>query len=75
MVLPAVKQQILDDLEQLSPELQQQAAERVRALVAIPRGASLSQLQAISGTLDKESADQMRRAIEDGCGHIDNDGW
>lgn len=67
-----IKQQILSDLDRLSPEQQRQAAELVRGLAApLPRGASVEDLLTIVGTLDDESARQMREAIEDGCEQVD----
>lgn len=75
MVLPAVKEQILEDLEQMSPGLQQEAAERVHDLVSMARGASAEDLRGLAGILDTESADEMRAAIEDGCRQIDADAW
>ena len=75
MVLPAVKERILDDLEQLSPEEQERAGEMVHRLVTGPRGTPIEELESISGILDPESAREMREAIEEGCGQIDWDEW
>ena len=76
MVLPAVRQQILDDLDQLSPELQKRAAEAVHRLASsLPPGASGRDLLRFAGTLDDESAREMREAIEQGCERVDLDAW
>jgi hypothetical protein len=56
VVLPAVKEQILADLERLSPEQQKQAAELVHGLVSPPRGTAGRDLLRFAGTLDDESA-------------------
>jgi len=57
MVLPAVKAQILSDLDQLSPEEQRRAAELVHQLVPPPpKGVSGRDLLRFAGTLDAESA-------------------
>jgi hypothetical protein len=76
MVTAAIKDQILGDLDRLSPEQQRQAAELVRALVSPPpKGASIEELMTLAGTLDDESARQMREAIEEGCERVDLDEW
>lgn len=72
MVNATITRQILSDLGRLSPEQQRQAAELVRGLASpLPRGASVEDLLTIAGTLDDESARQMREAIEDGCEQVD----
>ena len=76
MVLPAVKSQILEDLERLSPEGQQQAADLVHRLVTpTPAGTPGRELLPFVGILDAESAREMRAAIEEGCGRVDADEW
>ncbi len=76
MVLPAVKAQILSDLDQLSPEEQKQAAELVHRLVSPPpKGVPGHNLLRFAGILDPESAREMREAIEEGCERVDFDEW
>lgn len=76
MVMPAVKAQILNDLNQLSPPQQRRAAELVRALVStLPKGASIEDLLQVAGTLDDEAAHEMMEAIEDGCERVDVHEW
>ena len=75
MVLPAVKAQILSDLDQLSPEKQKRAAELVRQLVPPPKGVSGRDLLRFAGILDAESAREMEEAIEEGCERVDLDEW
>lgn len=76
MVLQAVRQQILSDLERLSPEQQQRAAELVHALIEpLPEGASIESLLALAGSLDDESAREMIEAIEQDCERTEADGW
>ena len=76
MVLPDVKDQILKDLDRLSPDQQKRAAELVSGLVSVlPQGASIEDLQKVAGTLDEESAREMMAAIEDGCERVDADEW
>lgn len=76
MVLPAIKEQILTDLNQLSPELQRRAADLVHDLVSpLPKGAPGHGLLRFAGILDEESAREMRDAIEQGCERVDLDAW
>jgi len=76
VVMPAIKEQILNDLDQLSPEQQKRAAELVHGLIS-PRlkGTPGRELLRFSGTLDDESARQMMEAIEEGCERVDLDEW
>lgn len=76
MVLPAIKEQILTDLDQLSPELQRRAADLIHGLISpLPKGASGRDLLRFAGTLDEESAREMREVIEQGCERVDLDAW
>ena len=76
MVLPAVKEQILNDRDRLSPELQRRAADLVHGLVSpLPKGTSGRELLRFAGTLDDESAREMNEAIEQGCERVDLDAW
>jgi hypothetical protein len=76
MVVPAIKEQILNDLDQLSPELQRRAADLVHRLVSpLPKGVSGRDLLRFAGTLDDESAREMTEAIEQGCERVDLDAW
>lgn len=76
MVLPEVKERILADLDRLSPEQQQRAAELVHGLMSpLPRGASVEDLLRVSGTLDEDSAREMIDAIEEGCERVDLNEW
>jgi hypothetical protein len=76
MVMAAVKAQILNDLDQLSPTLQTRAAELVRSLVpSLPKGASIEDLDQVAGILDDEAAREMMAAIEEGCERVDRYEW
>jgi hypothetical protein len=76
MVLPAIKERILTDLDRLSPEQQERAADLVHGLAsALPRGASVEDLLSVAGTLDPESAREMTAAVEAGCERVDLDEW
>ncbi len=76
MVLPAIKEQILNYLDRLSPEQQRRAAKLVHELTSpLPRGTAGKDLLRFSGTLDDASAREMLDAINEGCGRIDLDEW
>lgn len=65
MIDPDVRAEILRELDRLSPPLQQRALEVVRSLGASqPRGASVEDLLSLGGLLDKDSAREMREAVE-----------
>ena len=76
MVVPAVKEKVLRDLDKLSPDLQERAADFVHSLVSTtPPGTPPSELRRHFGVLDAESADEILAAIEEGCGQVDLDEW
>lgn len=76
MIEPTIREQILKDLDRMSPELQRRALELVHGLVSpLPKGASIADLMELSGILDDESARQMREAIEEHCERIDPRDW
>jgi len=73
MVLPAVKEQILKDLDHLSPEEQKQAAKLVHELVSpLLKGTAGKDLLRFSGILDKESADEMMAVVEEAFEQVDS---
>ena len=72
----ALKAQLLNDWEELSPDQQVHAASMIRGLVSPRRfGATLDELSKIAGTLDDTSAREMLDAIEQGCERVDLDEW
>jgi hypothetical protein len=76
MVNPTVKDQILTDLEQLSPEKQARAAQLVHDLVSsTPKGVPGRMLLRFAGVLDPQSVREMTEAIEEGCERVDLDEW
>lgn len=76
MVEATVKEQILSDLERLSPEMQARAAQLVHGLVeAAPNGIPGRDLLRFAGAIDAESVREMEEAIEDGCERIDPEAW
>jgi hypothetical protein len=70
VIVPAIKKQILNDLDRLSPTQQQRAVDLVHGLVSpLPKGAPIEDLMTVVGILDDESARGMIEAIEEGCEH------
>src|SRR5258708_4633682 len=67
MVNPTIKEQILNDLDRLSPEEQTRAAEFVHSLASrTPQGIPGRDLRRFAGLLDQDSAREMIQAIEAG---------
>lgn len=78
MAQPSIKQQILDDLDRLTPALQRRAQELVHGLaisISRPEGTPGKELLRFAGILGGESARQMEQAIEEGCERVDLDAW
>lgn len=78
MAQPSIKQQILDDLDRLPPELQRRAQELVHGLAVStsrPEGTPGKELLRFAGIFNETTARQMERAIEEGCERIDLDAW
>ncbi len=74
MVVPAIKEQILQDLDELSPRQQERAAELVRDLASsLPKGVPGRDLLRFAGTIDEQSAREMTEAIEEGCERVELD--
>jgi hypothetical protein len=76
VIEPTIKEQILKDLDRLSLEQQRKAQQLVHGLVAPgSRGASIEDLIPLNGILDKESAREMKAAIEEHCERVDPSDW
>jgi len=76
VIEPTIKEQILKDLDRLSLEQQRKAQQLVHSLVAPgTRGASIEDLIPLNGILDRESAQEMREAIEEHCERVDPGEW
>jgi hypothetical protein len=73
--LPSIAESVLHELEQLSARDQQRALEFVRGVSRRPQGTPIHKLIDLAGTLDDQSAAEMRQAIEEGCEQIDAEEW
>jgi hypothetical protein len=73
---PSLEQEILDHLRKLEPEQQARVLTFVRTLSGtLPKGVPGRELLRFAGVIDKEDADAMRKAIEEGCERIDANEW
>ncbi len=78
MIEATVQEKILEDLGRLSTELQLRALELVHSLVVasrLPPGARVEDLAEVTGILDPTAAEEMRRAIEEGCETVHAEAW
>lgn len=78
MAQPSIRQQILDDFDLLSPELQRRARELVHGLAVSasrPEGTAGKELLRFAGLLDEDAAREMERTIEESCDRVDLDAW
>ncbi len=69
-----VRAELLKKIDLLSPALQHQVLEYTNSLVK-DAGAGKKDFLALSGILDPLAAEEMMRAIEEGCEKVDLDGW
>lgn len=66
----------MQELEDLPNHLQQDLLEYVRELrSAKPRGVLGRELLQFAGTITKDDAEAMRKAIEAGCEQVDANEW
>ena len=66
---------IFEDLKALSPDRLAMAANYIRQLKPISQAEREAALARTFGCLSPEEADEMEKAIEEGCEQIDEDGW
>ncbi len=72
-----IKQEIVKELDRLTPELQLQVLTFVRKLRFSPadEGVSGKELLRFAGILTLEEAEMMERAIEESCERVDQCEW
>ena len=74
MVDASIQDELLKQLEQLSPNLQRRVVDFATALVqSVPRGTPGDQLLRFAGVLAPEDAEAMIEAIEAGCERVADD--
>jgi hypothetical protein len=74
MIDEYVRSELLKKIELLSPPLQRQVLDYTNTLVE-EVGTGKKDFLALSGILDPLAAEEMMRAIEEGCEKVDLDGW
>jgi len=73
---PALKREILDQLDKLGIEQQQQMLRLARALAAPrPEGVSGKELLRFAGAIEHDDLQQIAQAIEEGCEQVNLDEW
>jgi len=76
MVLPSIRDELLEELGKLGSEDQHRVLDFARALVeAKIRGTPGRALLRFSGVLTAEDAEQISAAIEEGCEKVNLDEW
>jgi hypothetical protein len=76
MIDTAIQSELLREVAQLPPTLQQRVVEYARTLVQSRlRGTPGTELLRFAGTLDPDDARIMMEAIEEGCEQVDKDEW
>jgi hypothetical protein len=66
-----------EEIDRLNPEQQQRLLEIARGLKSstLPPGTTWEEIREFTGTISHEDAEDMRRAIEEGCENIDYNSW
>jgi hypothetical protein len=74
---PALKDQIIKDVESLPEDKQLQVITFIETLKnAVSKTMSGKEaIRLFAGTLDEASAREMQKAVEEGCGIVDAEGW
>ena len=71
-----VRDEIVERVDKLPPEMQEQVLRFVASLaVPTPKGESGAVLRQFSGSLDPVSAQEMLRAIDQECERVDAGEW
>jgi len=75
LVAVSTLETIVEDLKSLPPPKLQMAADFIQRLKGISQEERQAILARTAGSLSRETADEMEKAIEEGCEKIDEDGW
>ena len=71
-----VRDEIVKQIDKMTPEMQQQVLRFVASLTVSPlKGESGAALREFSGSFDAVSAQQMIQAIEEECERVDARDW
>ena len=73
---PALKKEILDQLEKMGVEQQQHVLRFARTLAATrPKGTPGRELLRFAGAIERDDLQQIAQAIEEGCEQVNLDEW
>lgn len=76
MINPIIERDLREQLDKLPTDQQRRVLDFARALATSrPRGSAGADLMYLAGTLDPADAQDMIRAIEDGCEVVNPDDW
>ncbi|HLF56444.1 MAG TPA: hypothetical protein VI942_06315 [Thermoanaerobaculia bacterium] len=77
MIDATLKDQLLEEIERLSPEQLARVYQYAQTLAPPPmrRGTTVDELMSLAGSIDDESARQMTAAIEEACERVDPSEW
>jgi hypothetical protein len=76
MIDEDVQSELLKQVEQLPPAMQQRVVRFARSLVQPPpKGVPGDRLLRFAGTMTHEEAQEFLKSIEEGCERIDSDEW
>jgi hypothetical protein len=76
MMATEIRDQIIERVNHLSPGDQRSVLQFLEKLAERPKkGVPGSSLRPFFGTLSEEDADAMMRAIDEGCGQVDENAW
>lgn len=71
-----IRDEIIERVDQLSPGDQRSVLSFLKKLAEQrPKGVPGSSFRPFFGVLSEEDADAMKRAIEEGCGQVDENAW
>jgi hypothetical protein len=71
-----IQEELLKEVEQLSPALQRRVLDYARAMVeSTPQGTPGRDLLQFAGIMSPEEADEFLRGIEEDCERVDPNEW
>jgi hypothetical protein len=74
-VIVSPLENIVEDLKTLPPDKLQMAAKYIRQLKPVSRERRVAALARTFGCLSPDEADELERAIQEGCEQVNEHGW
>jgi hypothetical protein len=72
--MSTIERQLFDELHKLAPSQQARVLDYARSLT-LPKGTKGKDLLAFSNTIEPSDLEQMSKAIEEGCEHVNLNEW